>query len=148
MLLNILNKDNLLKFGEYKFLAVKESKKCMLDSNIEDHRLLNYEFDKAFIHIGEDNYMEYLITLDDDFTNIIGAIEYHTEISEISNDEIIFIDFIYIDKRYSDNEYEIKVLQELKNMLNKQIEINCYYNSKIKKICKKIGREVYTKYML
>ena len=113
---------------------------------IDDIRLDDYNLEKAFNNIGLDNYYEYLIEIEGE---IIGGIEYHKEISEIDNNEVISLDFIFIEERYRKKGYATKTLESIKYFENKRIEIPCYYNiPDIKKFIQKIGKELITTFIV
>lgn len=146
MLINITDKEKLIEFGKYKIKYVNILKTYADIMKINDVRLQDYTLEKAFSNIGLDNYYEYLIEFED---NIIGAIEYHKEISEIDNNEIISLDFIFIEEKYRNKGYATKTLEGLKYFENKRLEISCYYNiPEIKNFVKKIGKELITTYIL
>mgnify|MGYP001623081056 CR=1 FL=1 len=146
MLISITNKEMLIKFGEYKIKYIDILKKYSKEMKIDDIRLDDYNLEKAFNNIGLDNYYEYLIEIEGE---IIGGIEYHKEISEIDNNEVISLDFIFIEERYRKKGYATKTLESIKYFENKRIEIPCYYNiPDIKKFIQKIGKELITTFIV
>ena len=146
MLINIINKEMLINFGEYKTEYVNILKKYAQNMNLNDVRLQNYTLEKSFSNIGLDNYYEYLIGFED---NIIGGVEYHKEISELDNNEVISIDFIFIEEKYRNKGYATKTLEEIKCFYKKRLEISCYYNiPEIKNFINKVGKELITKFIV
>lgn len=126
MLIEIIDKDTLKKWTEYKLLWMNELKEYAYEAGIQDLAVMDVTFDKAIIHVGDERFFQKLIMFDGE---VVGGVEYHNEISYIDNKSIICIDMIYIDEDCRNEFYDIKVIDEIRHLYGKEVETISWYNS-------------------
>lgn len=126
MLIEIIDKDTLKKWTEYKLLWMNELKEYAYEAGIQDLSVMDITFDKAIIHVGDESFFQKLIMFDGE---VVGGVEYHNEISYIDNKSIICIDMIYIEEECRNEFYDIKVIDEIRHLYGKEVETISWYNS-------------------
>lgn len=126
MLIEIIDKDTLKKWSEYKLLWMNELKEYAYEAGIQDLSVMDITFDKAIIHVGDESFFQKLIMFDGE---VVGGVEYHNEISYIDNKSIICIDMIYIEEECRNEFYDIKVIDEIRHLYGKEVETISWYNS-------------------
>ena len=61
MLIEIIDKDTLKKWTEYKLLWMNELKEYAYEAGIQDLAVMDVTFDKAIIHVGDESFFQKLI---------------------------------------------------------------------------------------
>ena len=146
MLIPVMTKEQLQLFGNYYVLCIKYHQQYANQLGLQDQVVEHYTFEQAISHIGQDNYFEYLIMYQDQY---VGAVEVHTEISNIDNATILFLDFIYVDEDFRKKGILTSTLEELKKLGYARIELECWYDLPATLAYENLGmKKLLTRYFL
>lgn len=139
------NKD-IDTFVKYKIILVKYHQQYANAIGLIDEKVKNYNKDDAKKHIGQNNYFQYIIEHKNDD---VGIIEYSIKTSSIDNEEILYINKIYIDDKHRGLRIGREVIKKIKNEINLRIELECWYGMPANDFYKSLGmKEIKTRYIL
>lgn len=145
MLKEVNTNEDIKIFGTYKLELIKLHQKYANNLGLVDNFVDNYSYDDAIKNINEENYFEYLISYNN---KNIGVLEYKIIKSDIDNEEIIYIDNIYIKQEYRGLGIGKNIINELKKQ-GKRIELECWYGMPANYLYRSLGmKELKTRYMM
>lgn len=145
MLEKLRTKEDIEVFAKYKLDLIKLHQEYANKIGLFDSKVDNYKQEDTLKHLNKKDYYQFLIK--DDGKNI-GALEYKITKSDIDNNKIIYIKFLYIIEEFRKKGIGKKIIKELQKK-NYRIELECWYEMPANYFYETLGmKKIKTRYVL
>lgn len=132
-------------FGELKCRLMKEHQKYANKLGIYDKYVDEYTCSRAIRHIDEEGFTEYLILHNN---KPIGILETQLIVSEIDNENVLFITSFYIVPEERGQGIGTKVMKDVIDNSPYRIELECWYEMPANKLYERLGMKPIMKYYM
>lgn len=145
MLEKLRTEEDIEVFAKYKLDLIKLHQEYANKIGLFDSKVDNYKQEDTLKHLNKKDYYQFLIK--DDGKNI-GVLEYKITKSDIDNNKIIYIKFLYIIEEFRKKGIGKKIIKELQKK-NYRIELECWYEMPANYFYETLGmKKIKTRYVL
>lgn len=145
MLEKLRTEENIEVFAKYKQDLIKLHQEYANKIGLFDSKVDNYKQEDTLKHLNKKNYYQFLIKEDE---KNIGVLEYKITKSDIDNNKIIYIKFLYIIEEFRKKGIGKKIIKELQKK-NYRIELECWYEMPANYFYETLGmKKIKTRYVL
>ncbi len=141
----VKSEEDIKKYGNYKVELVKYHQQYANKIGLFDKVVDSYDYNRAIRHIGENNFFQFFIQIENEK---VGILEYQITISDIDKKEILYLKNLYIFEQFRGKGIGKEIINILKK-LNYRIELECWYGIPAKKLYQSLGmKEIKIRYMI
>ena len=145
MLQELKTKEEVELFAKYKVDLIKLHQEYAKKLGLFDNKVDSYNKDDALKHLNQNDYYQFLIKEDN---KDIGILEYKITKSDIDNNDILYINVLYIIEEYRKSGVGKKIIKELQNK-HYRIELECWYEMPANYFYEALGmKKIKTRYVL